>query len=135
MNPTWTDSSENYPKKIEQARMIEGDGTLEFIEVKNASRIYKIVANSDIRMIDYTFYFPGWNVYVNDGSTIYPAIIEYQDLNYRGLMTYKLPPGEYIVTIKYEATKTRALGIIMSIFGVSSSLIFLIYVKYRQTTN
>ena len=127
MNPVWTGNSEEYPTKTEQAKMIEGDGTLELIETKNASRIYKIIANTEVRMIDYTFYFPGWNIYVNDGSTTYPVTIEYQDLNYRGLMTYKLDPGEYIVTTKYEATKTRKLGLIVSIVGMSTALLYLSY--------
>lgn len=125
MNPVWTGNSEEYPTKTEQAKMIEGDGTLELIETKNASRVYKITANTEIRMIDYTFYFPGWNVYVNDGATTYPVTIEYQDLNYRGLITYKLNQGEYVVTTKYETTKTRKLGIVLSIAGLSATLIYL----------
>ena len=62
---------------------------------------YKVTATSEIRMVDYTFYFPGWKVLVDAKE----VPIEFQDMNYRGVITYNVPSGNHEVVVKFTDTK------------------------------
>jgi len=126
MNTLWSDNSENYPTKTIQAEVVEGDGVLTPIDLKNASREYVVNASSQVKVVDYTFYFPGWKVKNQDGDNIN---IEYQSPLYRGLITYILPAGNHHLYLKYEVTKVRMLGNMLSILGVFSSLVILLYLN------
>lgn len=130
-NTVWSDNSENYEKKSVQAKIIEGDGTLEIIESKNSSRTYKTYSEEQIRLIDYTFYFSGWAVYVDSK----PISFEFQDPNYRGIITYKVPPGEHEIRVVYEYTTVRILGVIITILGImaAATWLYLLRSKYHKS--
>jgi len=128
MNPIWTSDSEDYAVRTVQAEIIEGKGDLEFIEIKNASRKYHVTSNEEVRLIDYTFYFSGWNVYVDNK----PITFEFQDPKYRGVITYKVPAGSHDVEVKYEPTKIRSLATIITILGTVASIGFLIFIKKKN---
>ena len=112
MNTIWTGKSEDYPTKKQQAGIIEGQGKIVSQNVKNSSRRYLVDAKTPLRMVDYTFYFPGWNVYVDGVKTD----IEFQNPDYRGVITYKVPVGNHSVFMAFQDTKIRLLGKIISIF-------------------
>lgn len=114
LNTIWTGPTEDYPIKNKQAEIIEGAGHIETLELKNASRQYKIKADSQVRVVDYTFYFPGWEVIADKK----PLDIQFQDPNYRGVITYFLDPGEYLVEVNYKPTKIRAISRAISILGL-----------------
>ena len=57
-------------------------------------------------MIDNTFYYPGWQVLIDGVGTE----IEYQDIEYRGMITYRLTPGDHQITVVYKPTRVRQLG-------------------------
>ena len=114
LNTIWSDNSENYPKKQIQTEIIEGEGEIFVLAIKNASREYEIKASEPIKVVDYTFYFPGWTVEV-DGE---PVEIEFQDINFRGLITYDLPPGSYQVIVKYYPTKIRLVSCFVSVISL-----------------
>ena len=126
LNTVWTDKTENYPIKRIKGEIIEGKGKLIIKEIKNNYRRYQILAETPVRLIDYTFYFPGWRVYANREK----IPIEFQDPNYRGVITYKLPPGKYELLVKFEETPVRIIGISFSFFAFLF-LIFL-YVKRKN---
>ena len=73
----------------------------------------------------YTFYFPGWRVYVDGVKTS----IEFQDPNSRGLITYNVSKGEHNVKIVFEDTKVRLLGKILSLFFIG---VFLVAILFRK---
>ncbi len=125
-NTVWSGNSEDYDKKTVQAAIIEGTGELEILEEKNASRVYKTKSEGELRLIDHTFYFPGWTAYIDGSATI----IEYQDPNYRGLITYKVPAGEHQVKVIYEYSKIRLLGALVTVVGVISATVF--FVSFRS---
>ncbi|KUK84197.1 MAG: hypothetical protein XD98_0111 [Microgenomates bacterium 39_6] len=127
LNTIWSGNSEDYPLKEAQTEIITGEGLIQSKTLKNASREYKIIAQSPIRVIDYTFYFPGWTVKAN-GS---PVEIEFQDVEYRGLITYQLPAGEYQVSVKYYPTKIRLAAQIITI-GSGVVLIVFMLVLYKK---
>lgn len=110
MNTIWSGDSRDYPVRRDKAEIIEGEGRIVQRDIKNARRIYRINAQSDVRISDNTFYFPGWEVYV-DGA---PVNIEFQDPYYRGVITFQVPIGDHFVAVVYKDTKVRLLGKIIS---------------------
>jgi len=58
------------------------------------------------RMIDYTFYFPGWKVFVDNKE----VPIEFQDPKYRGVITYGVPSGKHTILLKFTNTKNTIIS-------------------------
>lgn len=114
LNTLWMGRSEDYPVQKEKVQVIEGTAQLHDMEVNNSRRSFNITSNEPTRMVDYTFYFPGWSVYVDDVS----VPIEFQDEKYRGTITYKVPAGEHHVEVVFEDTRVRKLAKIISLVGV-----------------
>jgi hypothetical protein len=125
LNTVWTGKTTEYPVKKQKPEIIEGEGNLIIKDVKNSSRNYKVFAMSDIRMADYTFYFPGWRVYVDGKETP----IQFQDPSYRGVITYNVPKGDHQIFIKFENTKPRKAGYVLSIFFAFAGMAFFYFVK------
>lgn len=113
MNTLWTGSTETYPVRTSTSGLISGDATITVLRAKNSLRSYHVMAQAPSRLVDYTFYFPGWTVYVDGQKTP----IEFQDEKYRGVITYMVPPGEHHVLIRFEPTKVRMLGDSISLVG------------------
>lgn len=114
LNIIWTGPTQNYPVKVNKPEIIAGKGIIDNSEIHNSWRTYEIRASEKIRMVDYTFYFPGWKVYI-DGV---PTTIEFQDMNYRGVITYYVPEGKHMVLVKFEDTRVRMLSNAVSILSL-----------------
>lgn len=125
LNTIWTGKSEDYPNKNPQAEIIEGKGKIIAETLKNSSRTYVIDAQTNLRMVDHTFYFPGWDVYINGVKTN----IEFQNPQYRGVITYKVPVGKQTVHLIFEDTKVRLLGKIISAIALITLFILFILRK------
>ncbi len=125
MNPIWTGKSEDYPVKTEKTEILEGTGVVIDKKVNNSSRVYKIKADTTLKMVDYTFYFPGWNLYI-DGNK---APIEFQDPNQRGVITYQVPQGEHTIELKFEDTRVREYAKILSL---TSLIVFILLFVFRN---
>lgn len=124
LNTVWTSATRDYPVKTNKTDIIEGKGEIKKQVIKNSKRTYKIDAQTDVRMADYTFYFPGWNVYI-DGKA---ATIQFQDPAYRGVITYMVPKGQHTVEVVFKETKTTLFG-----YGVSLiSLVIFFGPIYRR---
>ncbi len=114
LNTVWTSNTRDYPVKDKKYEIIEGKGEITQAQVSNGIRHYTIQADGPIRMADYTFYFPGWKLSV-DGK---PAVIEFQDMNYRGVITYKLEPGLHKVDLIFTDTTLRKVSKVASLVGL-----------------
>lgn len=128
LNPIWTGVSEDYPVRSEQAAIIEGEGRITEESIKNSSRRYSVESNESLRLVDYTFYFPGWNVLIDETATE----IEYQDPAFRGVITYRVPPGKHVVDVLFTDTKIRLLGLLVSGGGVVLLTFGLLFMKYKK---
>lgn len=97
----------------------------------NSFRRYEINAHTPTRLIDYTFFFPGWKVYSN--GTEVP--IEFQDIAYRGVITYRIPPGQQTIELKFIHTRTRKFGYLVSAGSATLTLcaFFVITVAQRKS--
>lgn len=112
MNSIWMGDPASYPRRDEKLEIISGDGSYEVLSHKNASRVYKVQASTPLRLVEYTFYFPGWKAYVDEEE----VPVQFQDPNYRGVITFEVPAGEHTVKVRFEDTKIRLLG-----FGVTGA--------------
>lgn len=128
-NTVWSDNSLNYEQKTVQAKIIEGEGEFKILEEKNASRHYQSNSDNKMRIIDYTFYFPNWTVYVDNQ----PIKIQYQDLNYRGLITYWVPAGSHDIRVVYEQTNIRKASRLLSLISIATfgTLLYLVFISKK----
>jgi hypothetical protein len=124
MNTIWTGKSEDYPDKNPQGEIIEGRGKIIAETLKNSSRMYTVEAITPLEMVDHTFYFPGWNVYIDGVKTN----IQFQNPNYRGVITYQVPAGRHSIYLSFQDTKIRSVGKILSVI----SLIFFIALLFLR---
>lgn len=127
MNTVWTGETAEYPRKETKPEIIEGKGEVEIREVKYGRREYRVKADGEIRMADYTFYFPGWEVKV-DGQ---PVTIEFQDPNYRGVITYRVPGGEHLINLRFGDTKLRQVANAITLTSLGAFLAYLGWIKTK----
>jgi len=124
----WTaGEAHEYPK--ERSQVIGGKATIKEIERKSNNHSYEINALSDVRILENTVYFPGWKVV----SNLKEIPIEFQDSNYRGLITYNLPKGQHNVQIVFEETKLRLFSDIITILGIA--ILFLLTIIVLLSKN
>ena len=125
LNTVWMGVSTDYPIQLNQLEIIEGDGLITNQSIKNSERTFKLNADTDVRLVDYTFYYPGWTVTANGQ----PVVIEFQDPNYRGVITYRLPKGSYDVEVAFKETRLRSFSIVVSLFSIAGLWLWVVFQK------
>lgn len=126
MDTVWMGDERTYPYQKQKIKIISGNGDLTNQIIKNGSRQYSLNAKTNVRIVDYTFYFPGWKVFV-DGQ---PTTIQFQDPDYRGVITYEIPAGQHEVYATFGDTKVRWFGNIVTI--LSTTLLLAIYIFRKR---
>lgn len=92
------------------------EGKVEIISAERKSEVHKfqvLVESEKARLVDNTVYFPGWTLY--DNKVDVTKQIEFQDPEFRGLITFWLPKGEHELTLIFKNTKVRELSSWVSI--------------------
>jgi len=120
--PRWSAQPETYTKKTKQIEIIEGDGKIREISISSTLHTYEIEANTPLYLVDNTFYFPGWRVKVDRKE----VPIEFQNPSYRGLITFKISPGEHFIEVSFGNTKLRLLAKVIS--GTTAILVFFLII-------
>lgn len=127
LNTIWMGSADSYADRKNQVEVLSGTGKIESVEVQNSSRKITTTSSEPIRLLDKTFYFPGWHVYV-DGIEV---PIEFQDIEHRGVITYMVPAGSHNVFMNFSDTKVRLVGKVLSGIGLILSLLFLYFSRFK----
>jgi hypothetical protein len=131
MNPQWVGDSQDYPIMTTLFSIIEGSGQLISSSEKPSSRRYQYDSQTASRISFNTFYFPNWQLQINGKS----AVTEYQDPNYRGVMTTRLEPGMHDISLIYKDTVVRKISKLMSVLAISFSVIYVwLYAKQNHST-
>lgn len=125
MNTIWTGPTQDYPVKKVKGEIIAGKGVIIKRTEQNSWRKYEIQAFTDVRLVDYTFYFPGWKVFVDKKE----VPVEFQDMNYRGVITYNVPKGTHEIIVKFTDTKVRRLANLISLISIGILGILLVFRK------
>jgi hypothetical protein len=119
--PRWTIRfmEQSPPQKIQTV-----NGEIIKVEIRkwlNNLHEYSVKAKVKSQIADNTLYFPGWKVWVNGKL----APIEFQDQNWRGIITFPVPEGKSDVKVKFTETKLRLFADLISLFSLFS-IIFII---------
>ena len=102
--PAWS-----YPSSPVQ--VIDGYATVTNIVKKGHIHTFTVDASESARLVDNTQYFPGWRVYVDGEKTP----VEFQDQQWRGLVTFAVPDGKHDVRVVFGRTPVRLGAEIISI--------------------
>jgi len=121
-SPIW---SVRFMEKRAKAHLEVLDGKATVRELKRIStyHLYSVDVKRKTLFAENTLYFPGWNILANKK----PVDIEFQDPHYRGIMTFRLDKGSYLVEAYYKETKIRALSDAISIVVISSIIGFSLF--------
>ncbi len=125
--PRWSALPGSYPRKTVQLQVIEGKGTIEELSSSSVSHILKINAQTPLRLVDNTFYFPGWQVTVDKQK----VPIEFQNESFRGLITFNIPEGLHNVEVKFGETKLRQAADLISLGSLFLVFTFILISKLK----
>ena len=116
-SPIW---SVRFMEHRPSARLQVLDGKAKVQEVKRISteHTYTVKVDKSTLFAENTLYFPGWEIKANN----IPVNIQFQNMQYRGVMLFRLGQGDYVVEAKYSETKLRLISDLIS----AASLIFLL---------
>lgn len=103
----------DYPKQFSE--IIAGEGHISNITKKTQIHTYPVLADSQVTVVDHTQYFPGWKVY--SGNAQIP--IQFQDPNWRGQITYSLPPGDHSIVVKFTESPVRMIADFISLMTLA----------------
>ncbi|MBI2031294.1 MAG: hypothetical protein HYT08_01630 [Candidatus Levybacteria bacterium] len=126
--------AKSYPKQ--RVEVIDGSAVIKGFSKKSNLHIFEVDAKSNTTLVDHTQYFPGWRAYVDEK----PVEIEFQDINYRGEIEFKVPKGEHNIKVIFTETRLRLFANLLSLFsfiaiiliGVASNNFKKILRKYRS---
>lgn len=110
--------AQNYAKS--PVEFVSGRGEVKDFTKKSNLHTFKVIAENDSVVVDNTQYFPGWEAYV-DGKEVQ---IQFQDLNWRGLITLPVSKGTHEVTVRFGETKPHLAADLISVTSFIA-LIFL----------
>ncbi len=94
----------SYPKK--RVDVIGGKATIQNFQKQAAQQHFTLRAETDAQIVSRTQFFPGWKVYVDGKNTQ----VDFQDQNWRGLITFRVPKGEHDVDIVFTQSFYQRLG-------------------------
>ena len=132
-----TDTGESSPiwsirfmehRPLAQYEVIEGQGTILSGHRSSTRHEFVVSAATDVRILENTLYFPGWEVFVDGRPLDLVRDLIYQDPNYRGLMTFQTSAGDHRVVVRFGETKLRMAANLLSLGG----LIILLFTVFFQ---
>lgn len=102
---------EKYPQ--EKIKLISGNGEVREINRSTTKHSFQVKSTTPLRLVDNTLYFPGWQVLIDN----HPAIIEFQDPAWGGLITFNVAKGDHNVVVAFKETKVRLFSDLASLLG------------------
>ena len=119
-SPIW---SVRFMEKQAKTHLVVIDGSAQIKELNRTTTLHKYQVNVDKDTLfeENTLYFPGWEITANG----LPLNIEFQNMNYRGVMLFHLSKGEYVLEARYKETKLREISDYISVLGVIICLGFI----------
>lgn len=112
--------------------VIEGQAVIRPFGRTTTRHEFVVEAATEARILDNTLYFPGWEVSINGRKVDNVAELIYQDPNYRGLMTFRVPPGTSRVVVSFGETKLRKVANIVTIVGLAVIVLYGAFRRYRH---
>lgn len=113
---------------LSRIQIIDGTATVSNFVKKTQIHTFSVDADTPARLVDHTQYFPGWRVYVGQEK----APIQFQDANWRGLITFTVPSGSHNVRIVFEESKTRMIADLISLATAAGLGMVFLWSKRRK---
>ncbi len=101
----------SFPKN--KLEIIGGKGKFTNQNIKSNKHDISLSAKTELTILDNTVYFPGWRAMV-DGVRV---PVEFQDMNHRGLITFKVPKGIHKVNVIFGESAIRLMSDCLSLVG------------------
>jgi len=101
--------------------VIDGNAQIKELNRTITNHKYQVKVDTTTLFEENTLYFPGWEIKANGVS----LNLEFQNMNYRGVMLFHLSKGNYIVEARYKETKLREISDYISVLSVIICLAFL----------
>jgi uncharacterized membrane protein len=118
LKPIWFDEHENIG--ITEKVYLEKEANLEIVSWSGSNMIYRIEAKEDLRVLQKTMYFPGWEVLVNGEMTE----IDYENEKYSGRVVFDIEAGNNLIESRFtNNTSSRKIGIYLTIIGMLGFII------------
>jgi hypothetical protein len=111
------------PAKMVTAEVLAPGASLEMIEARGASDEMWVRSPDGTPLRFYTYYFPGWRVYV-DGQRLPDSALRPETVY--GLLTVDIPPGEHRVLLRWGDTPLRLTGKILTLLSLITALALVI---------
>lgn len=122
----WTQGDAyEYPKT--RVEIISGNGRVFDLFRKSNYHSFIVDAKTEVRILDNTVYFPGWQAFLNGQK----VPIEFQDILHRGLITFSLPKGTHNVEVRFNESPIRLVSDIISIATALSILSIIVFQKRK----
>jgi hypothetical protein len=99
--------------KLITAEVLDPDAEMEMIRTGGASDEVRVHSPNGTALRFYTYYFPGWRVYI-DGERLPDEALRAETVY--GLITVGVPPGEHEVLLRWGDTPLRLAGKALTLF-------------------
>lgn len=94
--------------------IIKGNGQIQALKSNQVDHEYLVGLTSSSILSENTYYFPGWNLYVNDKRWAFDSDSKYKP----GKIVFSLPKGIHQIGIKFQDTPSEILGKKISIVAL-----------------
>ena len=108
--------------------IIDGLGTIQNPNKLGTRHTFTVIADSQVRIVDNTQFFPGWRVFVDGKKTP----IEFQDQNWRGLITFSVPAGTHNIRVEFGDSPIRQVAKYISIISIITALIWSFTLRFKH---
>ena len=101
--------------------VLPGGASVEIVEQRPGYDRFRVVTPKGFVFRNYTFYFPGWHVYI-DGQEVAVDVAGPE-----GFITFWVPAGEHEVVVRFEDTPPRTIGWLISAGGLAGLLLAIVF--------
>lgn len=121
--PKWVDQYEPWIGKVPTTHLEVISGKA---QIKEVSRLvehheYIVDASTTTLLKENTYYFPGWEIFVND----HQVQINYMNKKYQGVMTFSVKKGLNMIDVIYTNSIDRIIGRWISIIALFFLILYI----------
>lgn len=118
VNTIWmADEPKNYPSSYHE--ILTGEANILSEDRRSTIHTYVIKADTETTILDRTYFFPGWKVFIDGIETE----IQFQDPAYAGLIIFNVPEGLSTVKVEFHQSKLQYISNIISTLSLASIVI------------
>ncbi|MDP3987948.1 MAG: 6-pyruvoyl-tetrahydropterin synthase-related protein [Candidatus Levybacteria bacterium] len=129
--PKWVNTNESWTlvRKNKNIEVINGNAQIKEVYRNTTRHEYVINVKTKSTIRENTFYFPGWNLYVN--NRLYK--INYEQGDRKGTITFNLNPGLYNAELLFEETPVRKMSKMITFGTFGTVLLIIFYILFFKS--